>query len=154
MINYRSPSRGGIPQEGGSLDGLKVSSFLKRIFRVPRAMERHSVAPNVAATSLPLRCHPPPPPCIAPPFSCVTPKGFPLCVDCRLRGDCELDTANLFLSGYGVNEMRYVPEKKTYLVPLIDGPETSRGDARPAGTNRSTLFFFEGFLQSEVLSLV
>lgn len=55
MINYRSPSRGGIPQEGGSLDGLKVSSFLKRIFRVPRAMERHSVAPQPLP---PLACRP------------------------------------------------------------------------------------------------
>ena len=123
MINYRSPSRGGIPQEGGSLDGLKVSSFLKRIFRVPRAMERHSVAPNVAATSLPSAT----PAYRAPPLTCVSsvdqPTGFPL----RVATDFaeivssipRLFSLSLSLSALRVNETCYVPEKKL-LPPSAD----------------------------------
>ena len=124
MINYRSPSRGGIPQEGGSLDGLKVSSFLKRIFRVPRAMERHSVAPNVAATSLPSAtpAYRAPPPYLRklrrPTNGVPSSRGY------RLRRDCELDTPSflslsLSLSALRVNETCYVPEKKL-LPPSAD----------------------------------
>lgn len=129
MINYRSPSRGGIPQEGGSLDGLKVSSFLKRIFRVPRAMERHSVAPNVAATSLPSAT-----PTYRTPLPPYLRKlrrptnGVPSSRGYRLRRDCELDTPSFLssslcpspsLSALRVNETCYVPEKKL-LPPSAD----------------------------------